>query len=214
MLSVLALSLLLPATTPAAPAARPDDPPIRLRLSEDVYARGDHAKVRVKAAEDGYLLVLQANADGRIRVLYPLDPDDSARVRGGRQFEIRGRGDRDAFVVTEREGAGTVLAAWSEQPFRFDEFTRNGHWDYRALAAEPSGADRQSELLDLVDRMSTGHYEYDTADYTVTGRSYARYDGGWYTPWYHGYYYPWYPWGWRGYYGPRFGFGWRGWYWW
>jgi hypothetical protein len=215
MLATLALSLL---STAAPQVARPDDPPIHLKLSEDSYSRGDRAKVKIRAAEDGYLLVIRADGDGRIRILYPQRPDDEGRITGGKDFEVRSRGDREAFVVDENSGSGAVLAAWSDQPFRFDDFDRNGHWNYRALSDEKITGDRESGLLDLVDKMSDGKYEYDIAQYTVDEPGYtSHYSAGFYNPWWDGYY------GtcWGCYYGPRwrigvgFGFGghghvWRG----
>ena len=204
MLTLLALLLTQPA---ALPASHADDPPIRLKLSDETYARGDRAKVKVRAAKDGYLLVLRADGDDRLRVLYPLAPDDPGEIRGGKDFEVRGRGDREAFVVNEGSGSGTVLAAWSEQPFRFEDFTRNGHWDYRALADQQIAGDQEAGLLDLVDRMSDGRYQYDVAHYTVEEPGYVRhYSSGWYDPWWWGGYSPCFgcsPW----VYGPRWGFG-------
>jgi hypothetical protein len=200
MLSALALALVLPSTTPTVPVRQIEDPPVRLKLSDDYYTRGDRARVRVKTAEDGYLLVLRADADGRIRILYPLDPDDDGAIRGGKEFEVRGRGDREAFTVDDREGTGTVLAVRSDQPFQFDDFSRGGHWDYRALSAEKAGDDAEATLLDLVERMTQGHYDYDVVSYSVSDRAPAHYYSGWYDPWYYGPYgYPWF--------GPRFGFG-------
>src|SRR6266571_719417 len=113
-------------------AVKPSDPPIRITLNSDgYYERGDRAKVRLRVADDGYVVVLRADADGRVRVLYPLDPGDDAFVRGGETIELRGRGDREAFYVDEREGSGVVLAARSATPFKFDAFARGDHWDYR-----------------------------------------------------------------------------------
>ena len=216
MILSLALSLLM--TAPASPTVRvvATDPPVRLRLSDDEFSRGDHARVRVKLAEAGYLVVLRMDAQGRVRVLYPLGPEDSGTVRGGKEVEIRGRGDRDAFMVDEKEGTGTVLAARSDQPFDFSGFTQGSHWDYRALEGDSSSADGESALLDLVDRMTDGHYDYDVANYSVGIRrapSYAgwyhpRYYDSWYRPFYGSIfssYYPYYP----NYplYGPRVGFG-------
>ncbi len=209
MLVALTLSLLLPATTPATvgAAARSDDPPIRIKLSDDAFARGDRARVRVKTAQDGYLVVLRADADGRVRVLFPLDPGDNSAVRGGREIEVRGRGDREAFTVDEREGSGTVLAARSVVPFRFDEFVRGGHWDYRALSAPRAGddstqrvgGDAEAALLDIVERMAgDNHYDYDVVRYAVSARAPVRRYAGWYGPWYDPFYYP--------VYGPGFGF--------
>ncbi|HWA15474.1 MAG TPA: DUF4384 domain-containing protein [Gemmatimonadales bacterium] len=184
---------------------RHDDPPIRLKLNEETYDRGDRAKVKVRAANDGYLLVLRGDADGRIRVLFPIAPDDDARIKGGKEFEVRSRGDREAFTVNESAGAGTVLAVWSESPLNFQDFTRNGRWDYRALSADSSSGADEAGLLDLVDRMTDGKYTYDVAEYSVEDSPPARphYRVGFYS----GYYDPWW-----GYYGPRWrvGIGWGG----
>ncbi len=207
MFVALALSLLLPAGAPGVagavvPAARPDDPPIKLWLSDDLFERGDRARVRVETADDGYLVVLRADADGRVRVLFPLDPGDDNFVRGGRKYELRGRGDRAAFAVDEREGSGTVLAARSVTPFRFDEFVRGDHWDYRVLSAQQVGDDAEAGLLDIVQRMAGDHYDYDVVTYTVSRREHYRGYAGWYDPFYS----PCFGCG-SGSYGPRFRFG-------
>lgn len=206
MFALAALSLLLPAAQPAIATA---DPPIRLKLSHDEYERGDRARVRVKLLQDGYLLVLRRDAAGRVRVLYPIDPDDAKPVRGGKEFEVRGRGDREAFSVDETSGTGTVVAVRSEEPFNFTDFLHRGRWDYRALSDSLSNGDGEASLLDLVDRMTTGRYDYDSESYAVvSGNGYGRYAGwhaGWYDPWYVGSIYPCLVCG-PGFYGPRFGF--------
>jgi hypothetical protein len=198
MLAAVALSLLLPA---AHPVTITTDPPIRLKLSHDEYSRGDRAKVKVKFASDGYLLVLRHDGNGRIRVLYPLDPDDEQKmIRGGKDYEVRSRGDHEAFSVEEASGTGTVVAVRSDERFDFGDFLRNGRWDYRALSDSLSSGDGESVLLDLVDRMTAGRYDYDTATYTVYADDAPRRYAGWYAPWYVGPYYPGF------YYGPWFGF--------
>ncbi|HTS87777.1 MAG TPA: DUF4384 domain-containing protein [Gemmatimonadales bacterium] len=197
MLSSIAVALLLPLAAPAQPRAHiAADPPIKVRLDEDSYSRGDQARVRVRAEKDGYLVVLRADAEGHVRILYPLGPDDPGAIRGGKDFEIRGRGDRQAFTVDDRQGSGMVLAAWSAEPFHYDQFSRNGHWDYRALGAAQVGDDPESGLLDIVDGLASGHYEYDTQTYTVEAYTPRHYYSGWYgpgfyDPWYWPYYYPW-----------------------
>ena len=137
-----------------------------------------------------------------MRVLFPVDPDGDPPVRGGTKYELKGRGGREAFVVGDTTGRGTVLAAFAETPFQFDEFEKNGHWDYNALGNQRD--DPEGGLMGIVQRMQgTGnHFEYDVATYTASPQ--PRYIGwvspygwpGWYDPWY----------------GPRaglgFGFGW------
>lgn len=174
-----------------------DDPPVRISLSSNgYYYQGDRAKVRVRVAEDGYLLVLRADADGRVRVLFPLDPGDDDFVRGGHEFELRGRGDRETFFVDDVRGTGTVLAARSATPFRYDRFVRGDHWDYRVLASDRIRDDAEAGLLDLVDQMAdSAHYDYDVTSYTVGGGPYRPYYS------YHDRYYG------PGYYGPGFSVG-------
>ena len=86
---MLALAVSLALAAPSAAAAS-DDPPIHVWLNQDNYfVRGDRAKVYVRAAADGYLVVLRADADGRIqtrpevklvrRVRPSLGSDDSAQ---------------------------------------------------------------------------------------------------------------------------------------
>jgi uncharacterized protein DUF4384 len=203
--------LLLASPTVAAPAVMPlasKDPPVHVWLNSDGnYAYGDRAKVYAKSARDGYLIVLRSDGAGRVRVLFPLNPDAEQRVTGGKKYELKGRGGREAFVTDDTSGHGTVLAAVSESPFRVDEFTQNGLWNSGALSIPRVRDDAESGLLELVTRMKTPgqHFDYDVATYIVSER-YARdlypypYAGpGWwgYDPW----------WG----YGRGFGlgFGWR-----
>src|SRR5213593_2705288 len=172
--------------------ATTDDPPVKVWLNHDNYfQRGDKARVNVRLADDGYVLVLRADAEGRVRVLFPLDPSNDDFVRGHETIEVRGRGDREAFFVDDREGSGLVLAARSTTPFKFDEFVRGDHWDYRVLDARQAGDDKEAALLDMVQRMTTeGRFDYDAVTYAVTSAR-AYYDS----------YYPHYT-------AVSFGFGW------
>src|ERR1041385_969467 len=146
-----------------------DDPPVKVWLNHDNYfQRGDKARVNVRLADDGYLLVLRADAEGRVRVLFPLDPSNDNFVRGHETIEVRGRGDREAFFVDDREGSGLVLAARSSTPFKFDEFVRGDHWAYRVLDARQAGDDKEAALVDMVQRMTPdGHFDYDAVTYVV-----------------------------------------------
>lgn len=206
MLLALTLTIALSAAPTSLPilAPGPTDPPIRLRLSNDEFMLGQRAKVRVRTRNDGYLLVLRMDGEGRVRVLFPVDPDDSTTIKGGKDYEVKSRGDRDAFVVDESTGVGTVLAVVSSDPFDFSAYTNGRHWDYRALDDSADTDNAEATLLDIVDRVAPARYEYDVVRYTVLdGRNYpthARYYGpSYYDPWYH----PFYGWGPR----VRFGFG-------
>ena len=115
MLTALLLPLLV-AGAPGGSGARAasDDPAIQVWISSDrKFLPGEHAKVQVRTLEDGYLIVLHVDPDGHLRVLFPIDPKDDNFVRGGRKYEIRGRGGRESFTADDRTGRGTVYAAVS-----------------------------------------------------------------------------------------------------
>jgi hypothetical protein len=208
-------ALLLLASAYPAPSAMPvlsNDPPVRVWFNSDGdYDYGDRAKVYAKPAQDAYLIVLRSDGAGHVRVLFPLNPQDDQRVIGGKKYELKGRGGREAFVADDTSGHGTVLAAISESPFRVDQFAQNGLWDTRALSTARVRDDPESGLLELVQRMRTPNqrFDYDVATYVVS-QHYAR-DRDFYVYPYAGY-------GWWGYnpgwgYGPRpgigLGFSWR-----
>ena len=206
MIALLALALTVPAFVVEPPGTRA--PAIQVRLSDDFYFRGERARVRFKAERDGYLVIFRLDAEGRIRPLFPINPSDSSFVRGGREFEVRGRGDREAFIVDEREGTGHVIAAISESPFDLSSYTRGSHWDLRALSDVAGGEDPEMVLLDVIDSLATARFDYDLASYTVGG---SRRDDVYHTrPWFGRprYYDPWYH-GYDPFYGPgyRFNFG-------
>jgi Domain of unknown function (DUF4384) len=184
------------ASLPSNPSADPD-PPVHVWLNSDgKYDLGDRAKVYARAGQAGYLVVLRADPDGRVRVVFPLDPRDDNRVQGGKKYELKGRGGHEAFMANDTTGHGTVLAAVAGAPFKFDEFEQNGRWDLDALSDGVAGKDAEAGLLAAVQRMLPGgeHFDFDVATYVA---SHPRYVVGPYP-------YP-YPLWWG--YGPRFGFG-------
>jgi uncharacterized membrane protein YgcG len=207
MISALLLSFALAGVrADSAAAAQTDDPAVQLWISDDRrFLPGDRAKVQVRTRDDGYLLVLHVDTDGHVRVLFPIDPRDDDFVRGGRKYEIRGRGGREAFTADSRTGQGTVYAAVSSDPFKFDGYVLGDHWDYRALAPQRLSAQPESELNDLVRRMSQDDFDYDILTYDVLDRvAYSDYYSTPYytTPYYSGYYGS----GYYGGYGYRSGF--------
>jgi len=201
------MSLLLPFLIGGvASAATPnDDPPIRLWINNDRnFLPGDRAKVEVRAKDDGYLIVFHVDPEGHLRVLFPLDPDQDNFVRGGRKYEIRGRGGRESFEVDNKVGKGTVYAAVSRDPLHFDGYVLSDHWDYRALAPSRLPDDPESELNDLVRRLAQTDFDYDLLNYYVADRVAYRSSYG---PSYYGstYYDPWcYSWSCGSYYGSPF----------
>ena len=233
------LPVVLSVVTAAAPTKAPArasttaDPAIRVTMNHQSYNRGDRARVNVRVRDNGYVVVLHEDADGHIRVLFPVDPGDDNFMKGGQEYEIRGRGDRDAFQVT-MTGSGTVYAAVSADPYHVDDFVRNNHWDYARLDNDSTArTDPEATMTNIVEQMADGnHFDYDVTTYTVEapyastngghayiipGSSYYGCFYGSWDPWCDGYY----PspsyfglsigfggfWGYRGFGSPYYGFG-------
>jgi hypothetical protein len=197
MLTALLLPLLIASGSNATPRMRPQqaDPPIKVWLNDDRFERGDKAKVYVKADRDGYVVVLHAEPDGRVRVIFPLDPTDDDYIKAGETYEVRGRGDRNAFTVYDSQGEGVVFAAYSPDPFRFDSFVRSDHWDYRVDGFKV-GDDAEADLTELARQMSgQSEFEYDLTRYDV--EQHVAYGGSYYPD-----YYPYYPYYYSGWYDP------------
>jgi hypothetical protein len=207
------VTLLILSALRAGPAAPPppsppsatrspggDTPTVRLWLSDDGrYRPGDRAKVQVQTRDDGYLVVVQVDPDKRVRVLFPLNPSDDNLVRGGKKYEILGRGGREAFTLDARRGQGTVYAAVSRSRFSFDRYVVGGQWDFHALDAVRTSGDVEADLNDFVRGISQADFDYDLLAYGVSrGPAYAY--APYYSPYYYGYGYP-YP------YYPAFGAG-------
>lgn len=189
LLTALAFLLNTPVAAPKPiRVSTSDDPPIRVWLNEDTYQPGDRATLKIRLSDDGYVVVLRADADGHLRILFPLDPGTDNFVKGGKTFEVRGRGDRDAFQVDDQSGTGTIFAAVSAQPFTFSGYVLADHWDYKVLGSEDLGSDPEAAMVNLVHNMAgQNHFDYDVTTYTVSTQ--VAYSGD-YTPSYYPTYYP------------------------
>ena len=144
-----------------------DQRPVRLWLGASPVSTGSAVPVYVAAASDGYLLVLRVATDGRVAVVFPADPKTNGFVTRG-SYELRGTAGLPALIVNEGSGTGLVLAALSETPFRFTEFSRTGRWDGALLVASHPEADGPGTLTDIAQRMlGDGWFNSDFALYTV-----------------------------------------------
>jgi hypothetical protein len=155
-------SLLLGPTTPDP------DPALRIWFNRDEqqYNRGERVGVFLQTRDDQYVVVLHLDPDNRIRVLFPIDPNDDNYVRGGKRYKVLSRGGRDGFVA-EVAGQGVVFAASSAEPFRFDEFAGQTYWDYRALNQATLDGAAEDRLVAVVERMATARFDYDLVGYAA-----------------------------------------------
>jgi len=146
-----------------------DRPRVSVWLNQqDPYRTGEPARVFFKTNIDAYITVLRVDTDGKIRVLFPVEPWEDNYARGGRTFEVLGRSQDEAFRVDDPAGVGYVFAVTGPDPFDYDEITRGDHWDYRAISDGQVRGDPYVALTDLAARIAGPYeYDYDIAEYYV-----------------------------------------------
>lgn len=162
-----ALTALEPA--PAASASESDDP-VRLWMNSNrSFKPGEAVKVQVETGRAGYLLVLHYAPDGRLSVLFPLDPQDDAFVEAGRRYEMRDdRGEASFFAGGP--GPGFVYSAISEDPWRLDDVRTPNGWDYGKLSISKDARNPEADITALLEPLATERgYDYDALDYYVVG---------------------------------------------
>lgn len=165
---------MIAAAAAGVPANEPD-PTIRITLNnEGQYLPGDRAKVQVISRDDGYLVVFRVSPEGKLRVLFPLDPTDDNYVKGGKRYLLLGRGGREGFVV-DAGGTGVIFAAVSLDPWRYSGYVQNDHWNYAALNTSTYD-DTETDLVNLAQGMAGGRFDYDILAYTVASQQVATVD--------------------------------------
>src|SRR5258705_5814613 len=153
MLTVLAVTagFLLQATVPE---------PVRVWRTDSTVA--------VSLKGPGHVTLLHVSADGRISVLFPLEPDLDTWVTGDVPLKM-------SLPPEARGTTATFVAIRSRWPFDFAA-VRAGEgagstWNYRgAWLLQPTAGDPLAALLDIADRVTDGRpYDYGTVAYENGG---------------------------------------------
>src|SRR5688572_30519572 len=153
-------------------------PDVELWVSGDnLFRRGDRARVYFRTDEDAYVTIVRIDTDGRVDILFPEDPYDNAEVRGGHTYRVYGHG-HESFVINDYPGMGYIFALASWEPFDYERVSRGRHWDYRYAGGrvhrDPYSAARDFADLLLVDTRAA--YSFDVAEYHVDRRvNYPRF---------------------------------------
>jgi hypothetical protein len=146
---------------------------------------------------DAYVLVGHIDADGILRVAFPLDPRDDGFVRGNRDYstpeffagfadEYHFRAQQYGFRSAARPidsydgglGYAFIVASW--RPLRFDQFQTDGRWDSFELADDKYMNDPRPAIYELASLLAGQNREAYTvafAKYTTT-MALAGYGGG------------------------------------
>ena len=159
-----------------SPSVRPASVDYRPRVEvwtdrgDGPYASGQSVRVHFRADRDAFVTILRVDTDGRVRVLFPREPWQDNFARGGRDYEVQGGYDRDAFSIDDYPGVGYLFAVAAIDPFRYDGIQSKDHWDYRSIADGRVRGDPYVALTDLAQRIVPEGYtdwDYDIAPYYV-----------------------------------------------
>jgi len=169
--------LLSLATTPIG---GPSNPPLSVEYRPRVevwtdrgdspYTSGQGVGTHFRADRDAFVTILRVDTDGRVRVLFPREPWEDNFARGGRDYEVQGGDDRDAFYIDDYPGVGYLFAVASADPFVYDGIQSRDHWDYRLIADGRVRGDPYVALTDLAQRIVPDGYsdwDYDITQYYV-----------------------------------------------
>ncbi len=134
------------------------------------YTSGQGVRAHFRADRDAFVTILRVDTDGRVRVLFPREPWEDNFARGGRDYEVQGGDDRDAFYIDDYPGVGYLFAVASADPFVYDGIQSRDHWDYRLIADGRVRGDPYVALTDLAQRIVPDGYsdwDYDITPYYV-----------------------------------------------
>jgi len=158
----------------------------------------DRVTARFRLDDDGYVAVFNVDRDGRVRTLYPEDPEDAGFLRGGYTYKLPsffpGFGSRafSSFAPgfggygysLARYGAGTVasrtydrqggyvfvVASWS--PLRLDRLEEEELWDTYQVAERLGDLSPYRLMREYADLLVPRGQKWYTVDYRY-------YHGGW-----------------------------------
>jgi hypothetical protein len=123
----------------------------------------------VQLREPGHVLLLSVDAIGRIRVLFPFEPDYGTSVAGDTPFAVP--------LPPEAQGnPATLVAIRSRWPFEFAALRTGFTWNYYdAFLLQPTAGDPLAALLDIAERVTDGRpYAYGVVAYSKDGTAVAR----------------------------------------
>jgi hypothetical protein len=83
-----------------------------------MYREGDAYKINVLSEKPGYLYLLHADKDGRLKLLFPVEGQDNKIPPGGKKVEYPGPKDDFKFVC-EAVGDNRVKAVVTSKPLNF-----------------------------------------------------------------------------------------------
>jgi len=114
-----------------------------------VYYPGEKIKVYFKVNEDAYVVLYDVDTEGRVRLIYPLDPYSDGWVRGGTTYRLPPHDSHWNLNVSGPSGIDYIVAVASTEPFLWNEYEEDfASTVFETIDTDPQiGIERINQLI-------------------------------------------------------------------
>ncbi len=170
----------------------PAVPPLEIDIWTDrgersVYYPGEEIHIYFKVSDDAFVVVYDVDTDGRVKLLYPMDPESSMPTRGGRTYRLPPTTSAWNYHISGPTGIEYVVAVASPEPFYWGEYMEDiaGSGVFETISTDPQlGIERINQFI-APTRNDMPYYVSDKTMFYVERRvpypRYMCYDCHW--PW-------------------------------
>jgi len=90
---------------------------VQIWTDNDEYYEGDQMTISFRSNNDCYVAIYNIDTRGRVNLIFPTDPGDSPRIRGGKIYQLPDRDDNYQFSVQGPAGTEYLEVVASNDPF-------------------------------------------------------------------------------------------------
>lgn len=165
-------------------------PRVTIRASYSGFGGLRQVRGSFRMRDDAYVLVAHVDADGRLTVLFPKNPQDDGYVEGGRSYSIpefdAGFQSSYAFarfgsnmryrpyssrLASYDGGTGYLFVVASWRPMQFDRIVENGRWANYELTDAYSSVDPRDAVDEFAGLLAGDGREAYSVEYATYFRS-------------------------------------------
>jgi hypothetical protein len=167
-------------------------PPVEIDVWTDrgeraVYYADERIRIYFEVSRDAYVVIYDVDTEGKVRLIYPVDPYSDGWVQSGTTYRLPPPGTAWGLTVSGPPGIDYVVAVASTEPFLWDEYIEEmASGVFETLVTDPQlGIERINQLIAPL-RNDAPYYVSDQTMFYVERRvPYPRYMCyGCHTPWY------------------------------
>ena len=164
------------------PSFDPVVPPVDVDIWTDrgeraVYYAGESIRIYFEVSRDAYVVIYDVDTEGRVRLIYPVDPYSDGWVQSETTYRLPPVGTAWDLTVSGPPGIDYVVAVASTEPFLWDEYVEEmASGVFETIDTDPQlGIERINQLIAPL-RNDAPYYVSDRTMFYVERRvPYPRY---------------------------------------